>query len=669
MGARPARFGGAAAPAPVVPAPSKTHAPAKKKTFEKTYTEQKKTVSRRALVKQQVTVDDFDENKSGYRKMRVKKQKQLSVQTIKIDHAVVTSENIPLKVLSEKLGITAVEITKRLFREGIAKTINDSLDYDTAAYIASDLGIELEYRPEKTAEEVLSDIYKSEQEVVTNYVTRPPVVTVMGHVDHGKTSLLDRIRSANVTAGEAGGITQHIGAYTVNVKGKSITFLDTPGHEAFTAMRARGAQATDIVILVVAADDGIMPQTIEAINHAKAAEVPIIVAVNKMDKQDANVERVKQGLTQNGLVPEEWGGDTILCPVSAKTGDGIDSLLETVNLVAEIRELKANPDQNARGIIIEAKLDKGRGPVASVLIQDGTLKTGDSIISGTTTGRVRAMIDDKGRTVKSAGPSMAVSILGLEDVPNAGDTIIAVEQDKLLKQVLDERKRKESDAMIKSQSRVTLDDVFGKIAEGKVKALNIIVKGDVQGSVEAVRQSLLKLSGEEVRVNVLHSGAGAINETDVMLADSSNAIIVGFNVRPDTKAKALAERSGVDVRSYRIIYELLDDIEKALKGMLSPKFREIMTGKCEVRETFKITGVGLVAGCYVTEGKLVRSGKLRIYRDDIMIVEGNVNQLKRFKDDVKEVSGGFECGLSIEGFNEIRVGDVIECYITEEIPA
>ena len=669
MGARPARFGGAAIPAPVVPVPSKAHAPAKKKTFEKTYTEQKKTVSRRALVKQQVTVDDFDENKSGYRKMRVKKQKQLSVQTIKIDHAIVTSENIPLKVLSEKLGITAVEITKRLFREGIAKTINDSLDYDTAAYIASDLGIELEYRPEKTAEEVLSDIYKSEQEDAANYVTRPPVVTVMGHVDHGKTSLLDRIRSTNVTAGEAGGITQHIGAYTVNVKGKSITFLDTPGHEAFTAMRARGAQATDIVILVVAADDGIMPQTIEAINHAKAAEVPIIVAVNKMDKQDANIERVKQGLTQNGLVPEEWGGDTILCPVSAKTGDGIDGLLETVNLVAEIRELKANPDQNARGIIIEAKLDKGRGPVASVLIQDGTLKTGDSIISGTTTGRVRAMIDDKGRTVKSAGPSMAVSILGLEEVPNAGDTIIAVEQDKLLKQVLDERKRKESDAMIKSQSRVTLDDVFGKIAEGKVKALNIIVKGDVQGSVEAVRQSLLKLSGEEVRVNVLHSGAGAVNETDVMLADSSNAIIVGFNVRPDTKAKALAERSGVDVRSYRIIYELLDDIEKALKGMLAPKFREIMTGKCEVRETFKITGVGLVAGCYVTEGKLVRSGKLRIYRDDIMIVEGNVNQLKRFKDDVKEVSGGFECGLSIEGFNEIRVGDVIECYITEEIPA
>ena len=566
------------------------------------------------------------------------------------------------------MGIPAVEITKRLFKEGIAKTINDSLDYDTAAYIASDLGIELEYKPEKTAEEVLSDIYQKEIGDSTNMQTRPPVVTVMGHVDHGKTSLLDKIRSANVTAGEAGGITQHIGAYSVSVKGKSITFLDTPGHEAFTAMRARGAQATDIVILVVAADDGIMPQTVEAINHAKAAEVPIIVAVNKIDKTDANIERVKQGLTQNGLVPEEWGGDTILCPVSAKTGEGIESLLETVNLVAEIKELKANPDQNARGIIIEARLDKGRGPVASVLIQDGTLKTGDSIISGTTTGRVRAMIDDKGRTVKTAGPSMAVSILGLEEVPNAGDSIIAVEQDKLLKQVLDERKRKESDAMIKSQSRVTLDDVFGKIAEGKVKALNIIVKGDVQGSCEAVKQSLLKLSNEEVRVNVLHSGAGAVNETDVMLADSSNAIIVGFNVRPDTKAKSLAERSGVDVRSYRIIYELLDDIEKALKGMLAPKFREIMTGKCEVRETFKITGVGLVAGCYVTEGKLVRNGKLRIYREDIMIVEGNVNQLKRFKDDVKEVSGGFECGLSIEGFNEIRIGDIVECYITEEIP-
>lgn len=676
-GARPAMnnrpgLGGKFNAAPVVPpvAPSKNFsAPAKKKTYEKSYVEQKRTVNKRALVKQQVSVSDFDEDKSGYRKLRVKKQKQQTVQTIKIEHAVVTSENIPLKVLSEKLGITAVEITKRLFKEGIAKTINDSIDYDTAAYIANDLGIELEYKPEKTAEEALDEIYREEVGNAEGAVTRPPVVTVMGHVDHGKTSLLDKIRSTNVTAGEAGGITQHIGAYSVTVKGKTITFLDTPGHEAFTAMRARGASVTDIVILVVAADDGIMPQTVEAINHAKAADVPIIVAVNKMDKPEANLDLVKQGLTNNGLVPEEWGGDAIVVPVSAKTGAGIDELLDTINLVAEVRELKSNPDQMARGTIIEAKLDKGKGPVASVLIQNGTLHTGDNVISGMTTGRVRAMIDDKGRTVKAAGPSMAVSILGLEEVPNAGDSIIAVEQDKLLKQVLDERKRKESESMIKSQTRVTLDDVFGKIAEGKIKGLNIIVKGDVQGSVEAVKQSLLKLSNDEVRVNILHSGAGAITESDVMLADSSNAIIVGFNVRPDTKAKALAEKSHVDVRSYRIIYELLDDVQAALKGMLAPKYREIMTGKCDVLQTFKITGIGMVAGCYVTEGKIVRSGKLRIYRDDVMIVEGAVRQLKRFKDDVKEVSGGFECGVSIDGFDGIKIGDVIECYITEEIPA
>ena len=662
-GARPAQPSAAAANKTA----AKNFGPDKKKGgFERTYVEkERRAPSKRSLVKQQgPTVADFDENKSGYRKLRVKKQKQQAVQTIKIEHAVVTSENIPLKVLSEKLGITAVEITKRLFKEGIAKTINDSIDYDTAAYIAADFGIELEYQPEKTAEEVLADIYKSETVDDSEAAVRPPVVTVMGHVDHGKTSLLDKIRSANVTAGEAGGITQHIGAYSVTVGGKTITFLDTPGHEAFTAMRARGASVTDIVVLVVAADDGIMPQTVEAINHAKAAEVPIIVAVNKMDKPEANLDRVKQGLTNNGLVPEEWGGDTIICPVSAKTGEGIDNLLESINLVAEVRELKANPNQMARGTIIEAKLDKGKGPVASVLIQNGTLHTGDNVISGTTSGRVRAMVDDKGRTVKSAGPSMAVSILGLEEVPNAGDSIIAVEQDKLLKQVLEERKRKESEAMIKVQTRVTLDDVFGKIAEGQIKGLNIIVKGDVQGSVEAVKQSLLKLSNDEVRVNVLHSAAGAINESDIMLADSANAIVVGFNVRPDT-----AERSGVDVRTYRIIYELLDDIQAAMKGMLAPKYREVMTGKCDVLQTFKITGVGMVAGCYVTEGKIVRNGKLRIYRDDIMIVEGAVRQLKRFKDDVKEVSGGFECGVSIDGFDGIKVGDVIECYINEEIPA
>ena len=587
------------------------------------------------------------------------------MQTVKIDHAVVTSKEIPIKVLSEKLGISAVEITKRLFREGVMKTVNESIDYDNAAFIALELGIDLEYKPEKTAEDVLSEAHGADD--AENTVTRAPVVTVMGHVDHGKTSLLDKIRSTNVTSGEAGGITQSIGAYTVTFgAGKSITFIDTPGHAAFTAMRARGAEVTDIVVLVVAADDGIMPQTVEAINHAKAADVPIIVAMNKIDKPHINPDKVKQGLLEYNLVPEEWGGDTILVPVSAKTGEGIDQLLESINLVAEMQELKANPDRKAKGVIIEAKLDKGKGPMASVLVQNGTLRTGDNIISGTTMGRVRAMIDDKGRTVKEAGPSMAVSVLGLEDVPNAGDAIFAVDQ-ALMKQVQEERRNKERESMIKEQTKVTLDDVFAQVAEGKMKELNVIVKGDVQGSVEAVKQSLEKLSNEEVKVKVIHAAAGAINESDVMLADSSNAIIVGFNVRPDTKAKTLAERSKVDVRSYRIIYELLDDMEAALKGMLSPKYHEIYMGKCEVRQTFNITGVGTIAGCYVTDGKLVRGGKLRIYREDVLVIEGNVKQLKRFKDDVKEVAAGFECGCAIENFNEIKVGDFIECYIIEEI--
>ncbi len=642
-------------------------APAKKKTFEKTYTE-KKPLSKRTLIRQQgMTVEDFDEDKSGYRKVRSpKKQKRQEIQTIKIEHAVVTTQDIPLKVLSEKLGVSAVEITKRLFKEGIMKGINDSIDYENAALMAADMGIDLEYKPEKTAEEVLMDTTSVEDE--SKLVTRAPVVTVMGHVDHGKTSLLDKIRATSVTTGEAGGITQSIGAYTVTAKGKQITFIDTPGHAAFTAMRARGAQVTDIVILVVAADDGIMPQTVEAINHAKAANVPIIVAMNKMDKYEINPDRVKQGLVENELVPEEWGGETMLVPVSAKTGMGIDDLLDAVNLVAEMQELKANPDRAAKGTIIEAKLDKGKGPVASIIVQTGTLRTGDNILSGTTMGRVRAMFDDKGRPVKSAGPSMAVSILGLEDVPNAGDSIMAVDQ-ALMKQVQEERKNRQRESMIKEQSRVTLDDVFAQVEEGKIKNLNLIVKGDVQGSVEAVKQSLEKLSNEEVRVKVIHSAAGAINEGDVMLADSANAIIIGFNVRPDTKAKKLAETSKVDVRSYRIIYELLDDMEAALKGMLAPKLKEILTGKCEVRQTFNITGVGTIAGCYVTDGKIVRGGKLRIYREDIMICEGGVKQLKRFKDDVKEVNYGYECGCAIDGFNEIRIGDIIECYVTEEIKA
>ena len=665
VGAKPAASAAQAKPA------AKNFGPDKKKGgYERTYVEkERRAPSKRSLAKQQgPSVSDFDEDKSGYRKLRVKKdKKQQSAQTIKIDRAVVTTSEIPLKVLSEKLGITAVEITKRLFKEGIMKTVNESIDYDTAALLAAGMGIELEYKPEKTAEEILSEKQADTVEEIESLVPRAPVVTVMGHVDHGKTSLLDYIRRQNVAAGEAGGITQHIGAYSVTVSGKSITFIDTPGHEAFTAMRARGAQVTDIVILVVAADDGIMPQTVEAINHAKAANVSIIVAINKIDKAGANPDKVKQELMKYDLVPEEWGGDIPVCLISCKTGQGIDELLENILIVAEMKELLANPAREARGTVIEAQLDKGKGPVATVLIQNGTLHTGDNIISGLITGRVRAMIDDKGRTVKEAGPSSAVYVLGFEQVPNAGDSIFAVSQE-LMKSVIEERKRKESDAMVKAASKISLDDVFGKIAEGNMKTLNLIVKGDVQGSVEAVKQSVVKLSNEEVQVKVIHSGAGAINESDVMLADSSNAIILGFNVRPDAKAKATAERSKVDIRLYRIIYDLLDDVDAALKGMLAPKYQEVYLGKCEVRQTFKITGVGTVAGCYVKEGKLVRGGKLRIYRDDVLIVEGNVQQLKRFKDDVKEVNYGYECGCAIEGFNDIRVGDIIECYMIEQIP-
>lgn len=669
-GARPPMGGRGVAPAPIIiPAAgkSKSFGPDKKK-FDKTYVEKDKR-TKRSITKPNIDISDFDEDKSGYRKLRVKKGKnQLNTQTIKIEHAIVTMSEIPLKILSDKLGISAVDITKRLFKEGIMKTVNESIDYDTAALIAADLGIELEYKPEKTAEEVLFEKQADTVEEIESLVPRAPIVTVMGHVDHGKTSLLDFIRKANAVSGEAGGITQHIGAYTAQVNGKGITFIDTPGHEAFTSMRARGAQVTDIVILVVAADDGVMPQTVEAINHAKAANVSIIVAINKIDKVGANIDKVKQDLTTQGLVPEEWGGDIICCPISCKTGEGITQLLESVILTAEMKDLLANPNREARGIVIEARLDKGKGPVATVLIQNGTLRTGDNIISGTVMGRVRAMIDDKGKNVKEAGPSMPVNVLGLEEVPNSGDSIFSVSQ-QLMKQVMDERKRKESESMIKATSKMSLDDVFGKIVEGNMKTLNLIIKGDVQGSVEAVKQSVVKISNEEVIVKVIHSGAGAITESDVMLADSSNAIILGFNVRPDVKAKTLAERSKVDIRTYRIIYDLLDDIEASLKGMLSPKYHEVYLGKCEVRQTFKITGAGNIAGCYVLDGKIVRGGKLRIYRDDVLIVEGNVKQLKRFKDDVKEVNYGFEFGCSIEGFSDIKVGDIIECYLVEQIKA
>ena len=662
---RPPRPMGVRPPvAPPPPPPTQRRETPKK--FEKTYVE-RRPVNKRALQRQQgADVNDFDDEKSGYRKARFgKKNAKKETQTIKIEPAIVTSKEIPIKELSEKLGISAVEITKRLFKEGVMKTVNESIDYDNAAYIALELGIDLEYKPEKTAEETLFEEHGADEAAST--VTRAPVVTVMGHVDHGKTSLLDKIRSTNVTAGEAGGITQSIGAYTVTfAEGKQITFIDTPGHEAFTAMRARGAKVTDIVVLVVAADDGIMPQTVEAINHAKAAEVPIIVAMNKMDKPQADPDKVKQGLINYGLVPEEWGGDVIVVPVSAKTGDGIDDLLENIYLQAEMSELKANPDRKARGVVIEAKLDKGKGPMASVLIQNGTLHTGDNLISGMTMGRVRAMFDDNGKMVKEAGPSMAVSVLGLDDVPNAGDSIYAVDQ-ALMKKVQDERKTHLRESMVKETQKLSIDDFFKQADADSRKAFNLIVKADVQGSVEALKASLVKLSNDEVEIKIIHAAAGAVNESDVMLAESAKAMIIGFNVRPDAKAKTLAERSRVEVRQYRIIYELLDDMEAALKGMLAPKYQQVYMGKAEVLQTFNITGVGTVAGCYVTEGKLVRGGKLRIYRDNVMIVEGGVKQLKRFKDDAKEVSSGMECGCAIDGFNEIKIGDFIECYLIEEV--
>ena len=640
----------------------------KKKNVEKNNYEDKKVINKKSLIKGQVSMEDFDEDKTGYRKVRKSKDKrqETTTTTVKIEKAVINKEIIPIKELSELLGIQAIEITKRLFKEGILKTINDSIDYDTAGFIAAGLDIELELKLDKTAEDVLSEGFKEEDENDANLIKRSPIVTVMGHVDHGKTSLLDRIRNANVTAGEAGGITQHIGAYTVSINNQSITFLDTPGHAAFTAMRARGAQLTDIAVIVVAADDGIMPQTIEAIHHAKAAGVTIIIAANKIDKPTADIEKVKKGLADQEILVEEWGGDVALVPVSAKTGQGIEDLLENIIVAAEIKELKANPDRMAKGIIVEAKLDKGKGPVATVLVQNGTLKVGDYLVAGTITGKVRAMIDDKGRTVKTAGPSTPVSVLGLESVPNAGDSIFAVEEAKLSTLVAAERKNREREEMIRDQQKVSLDDLFSKVSSGDLKNLNIIVKADVQGSVEAVKQSLVELSNEEVKVNVIHAAVGAISETDVSLADSSNSIIIGFNVRPDSKAKNLAEQSKIDIKIYRVIYEAIEDIKKALKGMLAPKLEDVYLGKAEVRETFKITGVGMVAGCYVTEGKILRSGKLRIYRDDVMICEGNVLQLKRFKDDVKEVQQGYECGMSIENFNDIKVGDFIECYTVQE---
>lgn len=583
-----------------------------------------------------------------------RKQKQMTIQI---------PDEIVVQELALRLKATVAEVVKKAFLMGTMVTATDTIDFDTASLIAMEFHAKVEKEVVVTIEERIIDDSEDDD---TNLVERAPVVVVMGHVDHGKTSILDAIRHANVTAGEAGGITQHIGAYRVEINGKPITFLDTPGHEAFTTMRARGAQVTDIAILVVAADDGIMPQTVEAINHAKAAGVSVIVAINKMDKVGANPENVKQQLTEYELVPEEWGGDTPCIPVSAKTKEGLDDLLEMVTLIAEMKELKANPDRAAKGTVIEARLDKGRGPIATVLVQNGTLHQGDIVIAGTCVGRVRVMVNDKGERVKEAGPSVPVEITGLAEVPQGGDIFNAVSDEKLARELVEQRKASQKEEQFKAQTKVTLDNLFDQMKLGEVKELQIIVKADVQGSVEAVKQSLEKLSNDEVRVNVIHGGVGAINESDVMLAEASNAIIVGFNVRPDSVAAANAESAGVDMRLYRIIYDCIEEIEAAMKGMLAPKTREVVLGTAECRNVIKIKSVGTISGSYVKSGKIVRNAGVRVIRDGIVIAEDTIASLQRFKDAVKEVNEGYECGIGLERFNDIKEGDLFEAFTIEE---
>ncbi len=576
---------------------------------------------------------------------------------------VMIPDEIVVSELAARLKVTASEVVKKLMGLGVFATLNETVDFDTAALVAEELGAKVEKEVVVTIEERL---IVDEEDKAEDLVERSPVVVVMGHVDHGKTSLLDKIRHANVTATEAGGITQHIGAYRVKVNGRDITFLDTPGHEAFTAMRLRGAMVTDIAILVVAADDGIMPQTIEAINHAKAAGVSIIVAINKMDKEGANPDRIMQQLTEHDLVVEAWGGDVVCVPVSAKTGEGIDELLENVLLVADVLELKANPNRLAKGSVIEARLDRGRGPVATVLVQNGTLRMGDIIIAGTSVGRVRTMTDDKGRAVSEAGPAVPVEITGLDEAPSAGDVFNAVADEKLARELVEQRKQEQKEEVFKQYKKVTLDNLFSQISEGEMKELPIVVKADVQGSVEAVKQSLEKISNDEVRVRVIHGGVGAVSESDVMLASASNAIIVGFNVRPDPVAKANAERDGVDMRLYRVIYDAIEEIETAMKGMLAPKFKEVDTARVEVRQVYKITGVGSVAGCYVLDGKISRNDQVRVVRDGIIIADDKMSSLKRFKDNVRDVAAGFECGITLEKFNDFKEGDIFEGYVMQE---
>ena len=599
----------------------------------------------------------------AFEEQQIQPQKKVEVKK-KAPEFVEIPDEITVGDLAKKLDRSPAEIVKKLMLLGIMATITQSIDYDTASLIAEELGIEVRKEVVLTKEDIL---FKEDEDNPEDLLPRPPVVVVMGHVDHGKTSLLDAIRNTSVTSTEAGGITQHIGAYGVRLNDRDITFLDTPGHEAFTTMRARGAQVTDVAILVVAADDGIMPQTIEAINHAKAAGVTIVVAINKIDKEGAIVERVKQMLVEHEIVPEEWGGDTVCVEISAKHNINIDTLLEMVLLIADMKELKANPNKAAKGTVIEAQIDKGRGPVATVLVQEGTLNVGDIVIAGSAVGHVRAMVNDKGRRVKTAGPSTPVEILGLSEAPSGGDTFRVVSDEKLARDVAEARKREIKETRFNSAVKVSLDNLFSQIDEGNMKELNIIVKADVQGSVEAVRQSLEKLSNEEVRVRVIHGGVGAVNESDIMLANASNAIIVGFNVRPDAGASAAAEQQEVDIRLYRVIYQAIEEIEAAMKGMLDPEYKEVVIGHAEVRQTFKVSGVGTIAGTYVTDGKITRNAQIRLVRDGIVVHEGLIDSLRRFKDDVKEVADGYECGIGIENFNDIKDGDVIECFIMEEI--
>ncbi len=601
--------------------------------------------------------------RSSKRETEAERLKRIAAERAKKQLVIKVPDEITVGELASMLKMTASEVIKKLFALGVMATVNEVIDFDTAEIVATELGAKVEKQVVVSIEDRIIDDSEDKEE---DLVKRDPVVVVMGHVDHGKTSILDAIRNTAVTATEAGGITQHIGAYRVECSGQMITFLDTPGHAAFTSMRARGAMATDIAVLVVAADDGIMPQTIEAINHAKAANIQIIVAINKMDKEGANPERIKQQLTEYNLVPEEWGGDTICVPVSAKTQMGIDSLLESILLVAEMSELKANQNRAAKGVVIEARLDKGRGPVATLLVQNGTLRSGDIIVAGTAVGRVRVMVNEKGRRLKEAGPSVPVEITGLAETPNAGDSFDAVSDEKLARELVEQRKQKEKEEQFKAYHKVTLDNLFSSLKEGEMKELAIVVKADVQGSVEAVKQNLEKLSNDEVRVRVIHGGVGAINDSDVMLANVSNAIIVGFNVGADANSQASAERDGVEMRMYRVIYDCIEEVEAAMKGMLAPKFREVMLGKVEVRTVMNLSSAGKIAGSYVLEGKVTRNAQIRVVRDGIVIAEDEIASLRRFKDDVKEVASGFECGIGLAKFNDIKEGDIFEAFVMEE---